>query len=275
MVMSPRRRDSVDVAVIGCGAGGGVIAKELGEAGLRVVVLEAGKRFDPTRDFPTDQSDFEARGPLVFDAEDPRRDRYTVGGSGPFLLNRVKGVGGSTLHYVGISPRCHESDFRSHTEDGVGADWPLTYAELEPYYSKVEYELGISGPDGLAANPFDPPRSRPFPTGPHPFNLASEVVKRGAEKLGLHFVREPLAIPTTDWQGRPACLGAGTCHLGCRVSAKSSVDVTYVPKAEATGLVELRPQSMAREITIGPDGRAREVIYLDPARQEHAIRARV
>jgi choline dehydrogenase-like flavoprotein len=268
------KRHSADVVVVGCGAGGGVIARELGEAGLRVVVLEAGKRFDPVRDYPTDQSDFEVRAPLIFDAEDARRDRYTVGGSGAFVLNRVKGVGGSTLRYLGISPRFHESDFRTRTEDGVGADWPLTYPELEPYYTKVEYELGMSGPAGSAANPFDPPRSRPFPTGPHPFNLASEVVKRGAEKLGLHFVREPLAIPTTDWDGRPACLGAGICHLGCRVSAKSSIDVTYVPKAEATGRVELRPQCMAREVTVGPDGRARDVIYLDAAQQEHAIQGR-
>jgi choline dehydrogenase-like flavoprotein len=87
-------------------------------------------------------------------------------------------------------------------------------------------------------------------------------------------VREPLAIPTKDWNGRPACIGAGTCHLGCSIAAKSSIDVTYVPKAEATGRVEIRPVCMAREITVGSDGKARSVIYFDAAGCEREIAAR-
>ena len=118
-------------------------------------------------------------------------------------------------------------------------------------HTKVEYELGVSGPDGDDANPFDPPRSRPYPTPAHEFNLASRIIKRGADKLGLHLVREPLAIPTRDWNGRPACINAGTCRLGCRISAKSSIDVTYVPRAEKTGKVQIRAGCMARKITTG------------------------
>lgn len=271
----PLSKDSSDVIVIGSGAGGGVIAKELGEAGLGVIVLEAGRRYDPYPDYPTHAIDFEVSAGDVFAPKDRRRDLYTSGGTRPFLYCRVKGVGGATLHYHAMSPRLHESDFRVRSEDGVADDWPISYADLEPFYTKVEYELGVSGPDGADANPFEPPRSKNFPTPPHPFNVASRVVKQGADKLGLHLVREPLAIPTKDWNGRPACINAGTCRLGCKISAKSSIDVTYVPKAERTGKVQIRTECMAHTITPGPDGRARSVIYFDSEGQEKEIFARV
>lgn len=267
--------DSADVIIVGSGAGGGVIAKELGEAGLQVIVLEAGRRYIPYDDYPTQALDFEVRAGDVFAPKDARRDIYTSGGNRPFFYCRVKGVGGATLHYHGMSPRLQESDFRVRSEDGVADDWPFSYADLEPYYTKVEYELGVSGADGEGANPFDPPRSRPYPTPAHPLNLASRTVKRGADKLGLHLVREPLAIPTKDWDGRPACINAGTCRLGCKIAAKSSIDVTYIPKAERTGKVQIRTECMARKITTGPDGRARSVIYFDSDGQEKEIFARV
>lgn len=264
-----------DVVVIGSGAGGGVVAKELSEAGLNVVVIEAGKRYRPYDDYPTHSIDFEVRATGVFMASDPCRDRYTTPPGKPFYYYRAKGVGGSTLAYHAMNPRFHESDFRVRSEDGVADDWPITYQDLEPYYTKVEYELGVSGPDGTGANPFEPPRSRPYPTPGHPLNLAGRAIKRGTDKLGLHLVREPLAIPTKDWNGRPACINAGTCRLGCKIAAKSSIDVTYIPKAEKTERAEVRTECMAREITVGPDGRARSVVYFDPAGKEQEIFARV
>jgi choline dehydrogenase-like flavoprotein len=271
----PTAKNNVDVIVIGSGAGGGVIAKELAEAGLELILLEAGRRFDPYKDYPTNAIDFELRAGDVFSPKDGRRDLYTSAGDQEFLYCRVKGVGGATLHYHAMSPRLLESDFRVRSEDGVADNWPISYADLEPYYTKVEYELGVSGPDGEGANPFDPPRSRPYPTPPHEFNHASRVMKRGTDKLGLHLVREPLAIPTKDWNGRPACISAGTCRLGCRIASKSSIDVTYIPKAERTGKVQIRPECMARKITTGTDGRARSVIYFDADGHEEEIFARV
>jgi len=267
-------QDKSDVVVIGSGAGGGVIAKELGEAGLKVVVLEGGRRYQPYSDYPTHTTDFEVRAADVFLPEDARRDRYTTPRDKPFIYNRVKGVGGSTLAYHAMNPRFHESDFRVRSEDGVADDWPLSYADLEPYYTRVEYELGVSGPSGADANPFEPWRSQPYPTPAHKLNLASRMIKRGADKLGLHLVREPLAIPTTDWNGRPACINAGTCRLGCKISAKSSIDVTYIPKAERTKKVHILAKCMAREITIEADGKARSVIYFDPDGKEQEISAR-
>jgi choline dehydrogenase-like flavoprotein len=268
------KTQSVEVVVIGCGAGGAVVAKELGEAGVPVVVLEAGRRFDPYSDYLTDRQDFELAAAHPFDAVDRRRDLYTKGRGLEFSYNRSKGVGGSTLKYAAMSPRLHESDFRAYSEDGVADDWPISYETLEPYYARVEYELGISGPDGADANPFDPPRSTPFPTPPHDFNLASLAVKRGAGRLGLHMVREPVALPSRDWQGRPACVGAGTCHMGCAINAKSSMDATYVPKAEATGRVEIRSESTACEIVLDRGGKARSVVYFDAEGHQREIHAR-
>lgn len=270
----PRAREMADVVIVGCGAGGGVLAKELGEAGLHVVVLEAGKRFNPYVDYRTTERDFEVSAARVFEPEDPRRDLYTSGGANWFNYSRAKGVGGSTLVYVGVSPRFHESDFRVRSADGIADDWPLTYADLEPYYTRVEYEIGISGPSGAEANPFDPPRSRPFPLPPFPYNCASQVIKRGADRLGLHMVHSPVALPSKAWNGRPASVQCGGCRLGCKIGAKGSIDVTYVRKAEATGRVDIRPQCMAREITVGADGKARSVIYFDADRREQEVEAR-
>lgn len=266
--------ESVDVVVIGSGAGGAVVAKELGEAGASVVVLEAGPRFNPHADYVTHREDFELSARDTFLAEDGRRDAYTTPVGNRFQYTRVKGVGGSTLKYVAVSPRLHESDFRVFSEDGVAEDWPIGYGDLEPYYTRVERELGVSGPGPGEGNPFDPPRGEPYPTPPHPFNLASRVIKRGAAELGLHMVREPLAIPTREWGGRPACIGAGTCQLGCAIASKSSMDVTYIPKAIRTGNVEIRPNSTAWRIVLGPDGLAKHVLYFDKDGREQKIASR-
>jgi len=268
------KKEVADVVIVGCGAGGGVAAKVLAEAGLTVVVLDAGPRFNPATDYHTHLREFELLGD-VFSPDDERRDRYTLGSRQPFTYTRVKGIGGSTLAYHGITPRFHETDFRAHSEDGVADDWPITYEDLEPYYTAVEYELGVSGPSGLEANPFDPPRSFNYPTAAHSLYPAAETIKRGADKLGLHLVVPPLALPTRRWGGRPECAGAGACHFGCRIIAKSSIDVTFVPKAEATGHVTICPEAVAREITLGPDGRARSVVYLDSAGREHEVFGRV
>jgi choline dehydrogenase-like flavoprotein len=269
-----QKKHVTDVVVVGSGAGGAVAAKELAEAGLSVVVIEAGKRFNPFTDYPTGRSDFELLAGKVFDSDDKCRDLYTVTGSNGFFYNRVKGVGGTTLKYVACSPRFHEPDFRVRTEDGIGDDWPIRYEDLEPFYTRVEYELGVSGPTGSEANPFDPPRSRPFPTPAHRFNLASLAIKRGTDKLGLHLVREPLAIPSVDWNGRPACSNAGTCSFGCAIAAKSSMDVTYIHAAERTGKVEIRERCTAHRVMVNPDGKARGVAYFDGEGREHEIAAR-
>lgn len=268
-----RSPDVVDVVVVGCGAGGSVVAKELAEAGLSVVVLEAGRRYDPLREYRGNRDDFPHQASKIFGAEDPRRDLYASGPRG-YRYNRVKGVGGTTLVSWGVSPRFHEADFSAGAVDGVGADWPVSYADIEPYYVRVEYELGMAGESGEQGNPFDSPRSLAYPTPPHLMSLSSRTIAQGAHRLGLHPYVPPLAIPTKDWQGRPACIEAGVCGYGCRISAKSSADVTYVRKAEETGRVEIRPLSMARQIILDRKSVARSVIYFDATGEEHEVSAR-
>ena len=267
-----RAKEPVDVCIVGAGAGGAVLAKELAEAGLKVVVLDAGPRFNPGK-YPTWRYDFEVSAPRVFQPQDPRRDLYTWGSKQWFNYSRVKGVGGSTLVYVGVTPRYHPSDFRTRSLDGVGEDWPITYEDLEPYYTKVEYIIGTAGDD--SENPFAPPRSRPYPTPPHPFNCASQHLKRAADKLGWHMAHTPVAIPSVPWNGRPNSIGCGACRLGCLIRAKGSVDVTYIPLAEQTGNVDIRPNSTAFEITVDKNGRARSVRYFDEDGNEQEQPARI
>ncbi|MBK7201344.1 GMC family oxidoreductase [Candidatus Amarolinea dominans] len=118
------------------------------------------------------------------------------------------------------------------------------------------------------------PAQPALPAAAFPYNCASQAIKRGADRLGLHMVHSPTALPSQPWNGRPASIQCGTCRLGCKIAAKGSIDVTYVRKAEATGRVDIRPQCMAREITMNAAGKARSVIYFDANRQEQEIAAR-
>ncbi len=138
--MQHKRMTDPDVCIIGTGAAGGVLAKKLAETGLKVVALEAGPHWVPEQDFVSDEK---TAHQLYW------TDRRITAGKDPIeLAGNVtgKGVGGSTVHYTMVALRMHEHDFRTKTVDGVGEDWPITYADLEPYYEEVEQELGISGP---------------------------------------------------------------------------------------------------------------------------------
>ena len=150
---------------------------------------------------------------------------------------------------------------------GTGfADWPITYAELEPYYTKVEWEIGVSGLAG--ASPFDPPRSQPYPMPPLPVKSSGVLLERGARKLGLHPFPAPLAIISQPYRGRPACMHCGFCHgFGCEVGAKSSTLATVIPEAEATGRCEVRADSYVVRIETNTAGRATGVAYFDRDRQ--------
>ena len=148
-------------------------------------------------------------------------------------------VGGSSNHFTANYWRFHEVDFneRSLLGEIAGtsfADWPIDYAELEPYYTKVEWEVGVSGLAG--ASPFDPPRSKPYPMPPLPVKSSGVLLERGARKLGLHPFPAPMAIASVPYRGRPACAHCGFCiGFGCEMRAKSSTLYTMIPEAEATG----------------------------------------
>jgi choline dehydrogenase-like flavoprotein len=159
-------------------------------------------------------------------------------------------------------------DFRLKTLYGTPPgttieDWPITYDELEPYYSKAEWEIGVSGQAG--ANPFDPPRSKPYPLPPLSYDHPAEIFIRGAKKLAWHPFPLPLAIISEEYDGRAACIRCNYCErFQCEVDAKSSMSATLIPKALKTGHCDLRPSCMAREVVTDAQGRARAVRYYGP-----------
>ncbi|MDP8983931.1 MAG: GMC family oxidoreductase [Pseudomonadota bacterium] len=284
--MSARKfkpNETVDFAVVGSGAAGGVIARELAQAGFSVLVFEQGPRLSPA-DFEHDELKYWLLSGITSGPESsPQTFRKTVAETaklprGPNPLMYARLVGGSSNHYTANFWRFHEIDFHERSIYGgipgtAFADWPISYQELEPYYTKVEWEIGVSG---LAyASPFDPPRSKPYPMPPMPVKSSGVLMERGARKLGLHPFPAPLAIASQPFRGRPACVHCGFCMgFGCEARAKSSTLFTMIPEAEATGLCEVRSSSYVYEVATNPAGRTTGVHYFDAEKRTHFQKAR-
>lgn len=245
-------RPAVDVLIVGAGAAGGVLAKELAEANIGVVVLEAGPHWSPERDFVSDELGARQlywREPRVTAGTDPIELGANVTG---------RGVGGSTVHYSMVALRMHESDFHVRSLDGVADDWPISYDDLEPHYEAVERELGISGP---VTWPWAPRRRGPYPYREHPLNGVAQLFASGCEGIGVRWAPAPLATISAPKEGRPPCVYRGFCIYGCSTNAKSSTLVTYIPKAIAAG-ADIRADCTATRINLDERGRARSVTYL-------------
>src|SRR6478609_8273137 len=278
-----RDSETVDFVVVGSGAAGGVMARELAQSGLTVVVLEQGPRLS-LASFTHDELKEWYLGGITNDAvKNPQTFRDD--GAKQAEVQTLKpalwygrAVGGSSLHYTANYWRFHEVDFIERSVlgaiAGTGfADWPIAYADLEPYYTKVEWEVGVSGLAG--ASPFDPPRTKPYPMPPLPVKSSGVLFERGARKLGLHPIPAPMAINSRPYRGRPPCIHCGYCHgLACEVGAKASTLTTVIPEAEATGRCEVRPDSYVARVETNDDGRVTGVAYFDRDRRERFQRAR-
>lgn len=260
-----------DVCIVGAGAAGGIMALELGRRGVRVAVLESGPRHD-----------FAQRGAYVrryLRREDPWRsplegqDRQTFGGRVRYALEgrRARGVGGSTLHWEGYALRFHERDFRLRSLHGVADDWPLAYADLEPYYARAEAALGVAGvPDDSGASP----RSTAFPLPAFPFSHSDEILARACRTLGIGFHHLPQARNSVAYGGRARCQACATCQV-CPTGAKASIDLTHVPAAEATGNVRILSEATALRLELDPSGHVAAAVYAQPDRLERRLSARV
>lgn len=272
--------DAVDFLVIGAGAAGGVIAKELATAGFQVLVLEQGP-YLREKDYSHDEIKYTiAPGltndpkvqPVMYRKSEAERARPMK------AIEYGRQVGGGSVHFTANYWRFHESDFQERSLFGAvsGADlqdWPISYADLEPYYTKAEYELGISGLAG--ANPFEAPRSKPYPLPPMPVKSSGVLFERGAKKLGLHPFPAPVAILSQPYRGGGACVNCGFCEsFGCEMRAKSSTLVSVIPVAEKTGRCEIRPDCYVRRIETDASGRATGAIYFDGKRREVFQRAK-
>jgi choline dehydrogenase-like flavoprotein len=242
--------DEVDLAIVGCGAGGATLAQRMTRRGWRVVALDAGPFWDPDADWVSDEAGSHHlywTEPRVIDGADP----VPLGSN-----NSGRGVGGSMVHYAGYTPRFHPSDFMTWTQDGVGADWPIGYADLRPYYQQLEEELPVAGQDW----PWGDRHSYPY--RPHPVGGNGEMFLRGAGKLGIEARVGPVAITNGRFGNRPHCIYRGFCLQGCKVNAKASPLITHIPDALARG-AEVRPDSMVTGIEVDErTGRAIGVHYM-------------
>jgi choline dehydrogenase-like flavoprotein len=275
-----RPSDEVDFLVIGAGASGGVMAKELATAGFRVVVLEQGPYLN-AGDYSHDELKYTFLPGLMNDPKvQPITYRKSDGERAKLrkMIEYGRQVGGGSVHFTANYWRFHESDFRERTlyGDVAGAslsDWPISYHDLEPYYTKAEYELGISGLAG--ANPFEAPRSKPYPLPPMPVKSSGVLFERATRKMGLHPFPAPVAVLSQPYMGRAACVHCGFCEsFGCEMQAKSSTLVSVIPIAEQTGRCEIRPNSYVRQIEVNDGGRVTGAVYFDQNHEEIFQRAK-
>jgi len=277
-----------DVVIVGVGATGGVAALPLAEAGLKVVGLEAGP-WRHIEEFPMDEVRNDVRnylGPKA-SAELPTTREKSSQVAEPTLTPSVatmNGVGGSVIHYSGQSWRLRPWNFKMASETikryghsylpkgSLVADWPFGYEDLEPYYDKVEYLLGVSGQAGNVNGKIDPagdvleaPRSRPYPLPPLRAGGYTELGHKAAHRLGWHPFPGPAAIHSEDYEGKSQthCQYCGFCTSnGCMTNAKASVNLNAIPQARKTGNFEVRADARVTEVTVDGEGRASGVKYV-------------
>jgi gluconate 2-dehydrogenase alpha chain len=288
--------EKTDVVIVGVGAAGGILAAELGKAGMKVIGLERGPRLT-TLDFNAhDELRYFQRMDL---RPNPKRQPITwrpnvnARANPMSILNYGNQAGGGTVHYGTLSWRFHDDDFRarSQTMERYGAaaipqdssliDWPLSYADLEPFYDRVEYELGVSGKAGNlqgskmdGGNVFEAPRRREYPLPALTADQSGVLFEEGARKLGYHPFSSPRAILSRPYQGRPGCSYCGFCQsFGCHIGAKSSILVTKLPEADATGNFKLLTGAMCYRVNSDNGGRVTGVAYYGPDGSDNTIEA--
>lgn len=279
------------MVIVGSGGGGGPSAWRLTSLGLRVLVIEAGPRFNPQRDYRLHTAQWEALGfpekpgsqgrysfaPLqsLVDLPSDLRSWNAVTGQtnqSPYRqpanagYQHARGVGGSTLRYTGEAHRLHPDAMAMKSRFGVAADWPMDYATLEPFYALAENVIGVAGPAESGARW----RSGAYPLAAHPLSRASVRLQAGAAKLGMQWVANSRAALSAPYDGRPACNYCGNCNRGCPLTDKGSVDVTYMAKAMATGRCTVETGMSVRRVATD-QGRVTHLDGVDQSGRAHRI----
>ena len=273
-----------DVCIVGSGAGGGMAAKMLCEAGADVVMLEAGGMWDVEKDSKMSAWAYDSprRGAATpsrpfgeFDGcvggWDLEGEPYTQAPGSTFDWFRARMLGGRTNHWGRISLRFGPDDFRRRSIDGLGDEWPITYDDLKPYYDKLDRLVGIFG--SMENLPNEPNGVFLPPPKPRCYEL---LIKQSCDRLGITCIPARLSILTKPLNGRAACHYCGQCGRGCATHSNFSSPSVLLPPALATGRLRIIANAMAREVTTGEDGLATGVSYVDTNdRRDYAVRARI
>lgn len=284
-----------DAIIVGSGATGGWAAKELCQAGMEVALLEAGKKLDPEKDYSEHirpwemkyrnkraEPELELRRPIgsqcyaceetnahffVDEVDNP----WTTPADKPFWWVRGRQVGGRTITWGRQSYRLSDLDFKAASRDGCGEDWPISYAEIAPYYDIVEQWIGVSGqkegfeqlPDGQ----FLPPMA---------YTCGEKILKKTVNDMGRPFTIGRVAVLTRNHRGRSACHYCGPCHRGCMTNSYFNSPGSTLPAAEKTGKLTLITNAVVRHVSTNDKGLADGVFYFDAITKEsHEIKGKI
>ena len=285
----PTDKQKFDCVVIGSGPGGAPFAWKLASNGMKVLLLEAGPRYNPHTSYALNQDDWESKRfperkkirntfgkkqPLDPDYNNLASWNKASGKLNPskerryLRYHQVSGIGGTTLHFQGEAHRLNENAFRMKSLYGLAVDWPIQYKDLEPYYVEAEGILGVAGPE---KTPYRP-RSKPYPLKPHELSYWSKAVEKACGKQGIELIPNSVAILSAPYRDAPPCNYCNGCVWGCPREDKGSVDVTFIPIIEKTGNCEIRDNVYVTRVEVEkkPSGtRAKGVVYYDRTGKEH------
>ncbi len=300
----PKVHKKVDVVTVGAGWTSAIMGWKLGAAGKQVVAIEIGEARWANPDFAHNHDPLrhEVRKALMYDISKETWTWRPNAGAPSLPIRQYgsfhpgRGIGGASVHWTSQFWRFLPADFqhRSHNIQRYGKnkipadmtvqDWPITYDQLEPYYDKVDYDIGAAGAAGNlggqilpGGNPYEAPRSRPYPLPPHPTTIHGQLFAGACRELGYHPFPMPAGILSQAYRGaegrvRSGCLYCGYCtRYGCEVDAKTSAVTTHIPLALQTGNYRVRTYCKVRRIDMGPDGLATGVTYVDTLTGEEHV----
>lgn len=278
----------IEVLIVGSGAGGAMAAYELTRNGHKVLLLEAGRDYDPKKETPmfkrngdapllgaaTPDKDFGFYDATIDGGWQVPNEPYTSAPDSEFMWWRARMLGGRTNHWGRYALRFSEHDFKGKSRDGLGADWPFEYKDIAPWYDKTEALVGVCGTNtGLDDMPPSPDGVLQPPPQPR---IPELLVAAAAKKLGIPAVPMHRAVLTRPLDNRAACFYATPCGHGCSIGAAFQTTTSLLPMAKATGLLEVRTDAMVKSVTTDDKGQVTGVSYVDKKTgTEHSITAKV